>query len=338
MDSVVLTFGCFRMAALQAAFDAPIPLVRTPAVRPKGRGDDPDTEQEGHAFPRAPASKRRVTAGSDDRPSSQQADAPSAKPHRGSNANKAATADGNGNAGGGVPEVEVVSSDEGRGGGKQKPIEQSASSASKPAPAGTTQSVPPVCSALLRMVRAAQSSILVFPAGTVAKPAPERQTRKIDGKAAANGSGAEAAASPAAAGASSRSQNAGGSVGPTTPGTPAGHTGGDGVGAGHDPSDQEQGDDRGDDRVGGASSDVEVLVLDDPPDGSLSVGLSILLFFITRLVTRSRDPDEAGGPKERETFRAVRPFPLRGPSWAGLQRAGRSCAAVPLLRDEQMAR
>ena len=185
------------MAALQAAFDALAaaekPLVRTPAVRPNTRGDDPDADQEGHASPRASASKRRVTAGSDDRPSSQQADAPSAKPQRGSNANKAATADGNGNAGGGVPEVEVVSSDDGRGDGKQEPIEQSAS----PAPAGTTQSVPPVCSALLRMVRAAQSSILVFPAGTVAKPAPERQTRKIDGKAAANGSGAKAAASPA---------------------------------------------------------------------------------------------------------------------------------------------
>ena len=113
----------------------------------------------------------------------------------------------------------------------------------------------------------------------------------------------------------------------------------DGDVAGRGPNDREEvcrDNDVGPD--GGESSGPEVEVLDDLPDGCLSVGLCMHIWFVTRLVSGSRVPDETNSPQEKRTFRAVRPFPKRGPSRADLERAGRSCAAFQLLRDEQMAR
>jgi hypothetical protein len=158
-------------------------------------------------------------------------------------------------------------------------------------------------------------------------------------KAAAKGAFVEKAATSAARVASGGSDDSASQARANAPGASAAPTGLDGDVAGRGPNDREEVClDRDEGPDGGESSDPEVKVLHDLPVGCLSVGLCIRIFFITRIVSLSRVPDEANTLKEKRTFHAVRPFPWRGPTCADLEPAGRSCAAFHLLRDEQMAR
>jgi len=234
------------------------------------------------------------------------------------------------------------SGDDDRGDGKpDKSAQEAAPPAAAVASGGSSskapsaQGVPPFCCAFLRMVRAAQSSIVAE--GTVPSPT-QRRSNSDARKEPAKGATGTQAATPAADVASGGSHESASSVRANASDATAAPTGLDGVRS-RGPNDGGEGRGGGDDRPpAGESSDDDVVVFDVLPDGCVSVGLCILIWFVTRLVSGSRDPDETNSLKEKKTFHAVRPFPWLGPSCADLERAGRSCAAFPLLREERMAR
>lgn len=204
-------------------------------------------------------------------------------------------------------------------------------------PSGSPHEITSCTPVLLRgfcgWFRAAQSSIVA--AGSPLNPTQSPSNTK----AAAKGAIVEKAATSAARVASGGSDDSASQARASAPGASAAPTGLDGDVAGRGPNDREEVClDRDEGPDGGESSDPEVKVLHDLPVGCLSVGLCIRIFFITRIVSLSRVPDEANTLKEKRTFHAVRPFPWRGPTCADLEPAGRSCAAFHLLRDEPMAR